>query len=123
MSVSLATHVRWDDLPKERLNEKLERRYVTGKHATVAQFFLTRGCIVARHSHPSEQVTHVLRGRLRLVLGADGSESVDLVAGEVLLIPSDLPHSAEALEDCIVVDFFSPIRTDWLEKRDDYFRR
>jgi len=123
MITTKATHVRWDDMPRERLNDKLERRFVTGKHLTLAQFFLAKGCLVPRHEHESEQFTFVLQGCLRFHLGADGEEVVDVRGGEVLLIPSRLPHSAEATEDSVVSDSFSPIRGDWLEKQDDYLRR
>jgi quercetin dioxygenase-like cupin family protein len=123
MNISQATHVRWDDLPRERLGTLLERRYVTGQHLTLAQFFLAKGCVVPTHSHESEQFANVLKGCLRFRLGADGGEVVDVAAGEVLLIPSMLPHAAEALEDSVVADAFSPIRKDWIEKRDDYLRR
>jgi quercetin dioxygenase-like cupin family protein len=123
MNASQATHVRWVDLPRERLGELLERRYVTGQHLTMAQFFLAKGCVVPSHEHESEQFAHVLEGRLRFRLGADGGEVVDVAAGEVLMIPSRLPHAAEALEDSVVADSFSPTRKDWLEKRDDYLRR
>ena len=122
MSVTQATHVRWDDVPRERLNDKLERRFVTGEHVTLAQFFLARGCIVARHAHESEQFSHVVSGCLRFRLGEDGAEVVDVKAGEFLVLPSHLPHAAEALEDSVVLDSFSPIRRDWVEKRDQYLR-
>ena len=122
MSVTQATHVRWDDVPRERLNEKLERRFVTGEHVTLAQFFLARGCVVPRHSHDSEQFSHVVSGCLRFRLGEDGAEVVDVKAGEFLVLPSHLPHAAEALEDSVVLDSFSPIRRDWTEKRDKYLR-
>ena len=110
-------------MPRERLSDKLERRYVTGQHITLAQFFLARGCVVPKHEHESEQFSFVLEGRMRFRLGADGAEVVEVAASEVLLIPSRLPHSAEALEDSVVSDSFSPVRGDWLEKRDDYLRR
>jgi quercetin dioxygenase-like cupin family protein len=123
MTVSQATHVRWDDMPRERLGELLERRYVTGQHLTLAQFFLAKGCLVPTHEHESEQFAHVLSGCLRFRMGADGAEVIDVSAGEVLMIPPHLPHAAEALEDSVVADAFSPVRSDWIEKRDDYLRR
>ncbi len=122
MNTSQATRVRWSDLPRERLSDKLERRYVTGQHLTLAQFHLASGCIVPTHTHESEQFAHVLSGCLRFRMGADGSDVVDVHGGEVLMIPSGLPHAAEALEDSIVCDAFSPVRSDWLAKRDDYLR-
>jgi len=123
MKTSHATLVRWKDMAKERVGEKIERRYVSGTHLTLAQFFLTRGCLVPTHEHESEQFVNAVAGKLRLRLGTDGAEVADVAAGEVLMIPPHLPHSAEALEDSIVFDAFSPTRKDWLEKRDDYFRR
>jgi quercetin dioxygenase-like cupin family protein len=123
MHTTQATRVRWNDMPRERLAERLERRYITGQHLTLAQFFLAKGCIVPVHEHESEQFAHVLSGCLRFRLGTDGAEVVDVAAGEVLVIPSHLPHAAEALEDSVVADAFSPVRSDWLEKRDDYLRR
>jgi len=123
MTAIKTTLVRWDDMPRERLNDKLERRYVTGKHMTLAQMYLAKGCLVPKHDHESEQFSFVLQGCLRFRLGADGAEEVDVRGGEVLMIPSWLPHSAEALEDSVVSDSFSPIRADWVEKRDAYLRR
>jgi len=123
MPLTRATHVRWDDMPRERLNERLERRYVNGEQLTLAQMFLARGCLVPRHAHVNEQICHVLQGALRFSLGADGAEQVDVRAGEILVIPSDLPHAAEALEDSIVADVFSPIRQDWIDQDDGYLRR
>ena len=123
MSITLATHIRWEDQPRERLGPLLERRYVTLQNMTLAQFFLAKGCVVPTHDHESEQFANVVRGCLRFRLGADGKEVVDVGAGEVLLIPSRLPHSAEALEDTVIFDSFSPIREDWVAKRDDYLRR
>jgi len=121
MSESSVTRVRWDDMPRERLGERLERRYIMGKHLTLAQFFLAKGCVVAPHSHDSEQMSHVLQGRLRFRV--DEGAPIDVGAGEVLLIPADVRHEAEALEDSIVADSFSPVRRDWVERRDDYLRR
>lgn len=123
MITSKATRVRWDEQPRERLNEKLERRFVTGQHLTLAQFHLARGCIVPKHEHDSEQFCHVVQGCLRFRMGEDGAEVIDVRAGEVLTIPSRQPHAAEALEDTIAYDSFGPPREDWLAKRDDYLRR
>jgi len=114
-----AVHVRWDDLPRESLGPLLERRFVTGRHMTLAQFFLGRGAVVPAHEHENEQFAHVLQGSLRFRLGADGSEVVDVHGGEVMMIPPWLRHSVEALEDSVVADVFSPVRSDWLAGRSD----
>jgi quercetin dioxygenase-like cupin family protein len=89
----------------------------------VAQLELQRGCIVPQHVHVHEQISYVLEGRLELTLGEETPETYELAAGDVLVIPSNLPHAARALEDTLVVDVFSPPREDWLNKTDAYLRR
>ena len=117
------THYIWDRIPKERMTEQIERRFVHGERAMVAQVFLKKGAIVQSHTHESEQITYILEGALRLWLGANGEQDVTVHAGEILTIPSNVPHRAEALEDTLDVDVFSPPRQDWIDKTDDYLRR
>lgn len=114
-------HVRWADLPKEHVTDQLSRRLVTGDRMMLAHVYLEKGCIVPRHSHENEQITWIVEGALRFWIGEDGAEEVIVRAGEVLHIPSNVPHMAEALEDTLDVDIFSPIRQDWLDRTDSYF--
>jgi len=116
------TFYRWEDMPKETLSESLDRRLITGDRVMLAHVYLKKGSIVPRHSHENEQVTYILEGGLRFWIGADESEVIDVRAGEVLHIPSFVQHKAEALEDTLDVDIFSPPREDWLNKTDDYLR-
>ena len=118
-----AKHHRWDDLPRERLNSRLERRLITGTNMMVAHVYLEKGCIVPQHSHHNEQITYVLEGALKFLLGEDQDEEVIVSAGEVLTIPPHLPHRAEALEDTLDVDIFNPPREDWLDGSDAYLRK
>jgi len=122
VSEGRATHYRWDDLPKEPLKDDLSRRLISSERMMLAQVFLDKGCIVPQHSHENEQLTYIVEGTLRFFLGEDESEVVDVGAGEVLHIPSGLPHRAEALEDTLDVDIFSPPRQDWLDGSDAYLR-
>ena len=122
MSEQKATHYNWDDLAKEPLKEDLSRRLISTERMMLAQVFLEKGCIVPKHSHENEQLTYILEGTLRFWLGEDESEIVDVHAGEVLHLPSWLPHKAEALETTLDVDIFSPPRQDWLDGSDDYLR-
>jgi quercetin dioxygenase-like cupin family protein len=118
-----ATHYRWEDLPKEEIKDDLGRRLITGERLMLAHVYLDKGCVVPRHSHDNEQVTYILAGKLRFFLGEDESDVVDVAAGEVLHIPPNLPHKAEAMEDTLDVDVFSPPRQDWLDGTDAYLRR
>ena len=118
-----ATHYRWDDLPKEQLKPDLHRRLISGDRMMLAHVYLDKGAVVPTHEHENEQLTYIIEGVLRFWLGEDESQMVDVHAGEVLHIPSHLPHRAEALEDTLDVDVFSPPRADWLDGSDAYLRR
>ena len=122
MTAKQGTQYRWDDIPKERMNDSIDRRFVSAERIMLAQVFLKKGAIVPTHVHESEQVTYIVEGALRLWLGDAGEQEVTVRAGEVLTIPSNVPHRAEALEDTLDVDVFSPPRQDWLTKTDDYLR-
>ena len=118
-----ATHHRWDDMPKERVNDMLDRRLITGDRMMLAHVYLKKGCIVPKHAHENEQLTYILEGALKFKLGEAQAEELVVSAGEVLYLPSNLPHSAEALEDTLDVDVFSPPRADWLNGSDSYLRK
>ena len=120
---SSARHLRWEDLPREQVTPQLARRLVTSERMMLAQVYLDKGAVVPKHSHENEQITWILEGALRFHLGEDGSEEVVVRAGEVLVIPSNLPHAAVALEDTLDVDVFCPPRQDWLDGTDTYFQR
>jgi quercetin dioxygenase-like cupin family protein len=113
----------WEEMEREFVVDGIERRIITGERMMLTHVYLKRGAVVPLHSHDNEQLTYVLEGALRLWVGGEESEPVDIRAGEVLVIPSNVPHKAEALEDTLDVDVFSPPRQDWLDKTDDYFRR
>jgi quercetin dioxygenase-like cupin family protein len=117
-----ATHYRWDDLDREELSPLIGRRFITGEQMMIAHVYLAKGAIVPKHEHHNEQITYIVQGTLRFWLGDDESETVDVGAGEVLTIPPHLPHRAEALEDTLDVDVFTPPREDWLSGSDAYLR-
>jgi len=123
MSRNGVTFYRWDDMPKEQVNAGLSRRLVTGDRMMLAHVYLTKGCIVPRHQHENEQITYVVTGALHFWIGEDESEEITIRAGEVLHLPSMVWHKAEALEDTLDVDIFSPPRQDWLNKTDAYLRK
>jgi unsaturated pyranuronate lyase len=113
---------RWDDMPRESLNEGLGRRLITGDRVMLAHVYFTTGTEVPTHRHHNEQITYILEGALQFFLGEDEEHVHTVHAGEVLVIPSDVPHRAVALEDTLDVDVFSPPRQDWLDGTDAYLR-
>jgi quercetin dioxygenase-like cupin family protein len=118
-----ATLHRWDDMPIDQLTPTLGRRLITGQDMMLAHVYLKKGAIVPRHQHINEQITYILEGALRFQIGEGEGEEIVVRAGEVLCIPSNVPHAAEALEDTLDVDIFSPPRQDWLDGSDAYLRQ
>jgi quercetin dioxygenase-like cupin family protein len=123
MTQQNVTFYRWNDMPKEKVSDMLDRRLITGEHVMLTHVYLKKGAIVPQHNHHNEQMTYILEGGLRFWIGEDGSEVIDVLAGEVLHIPSLVKHKAQALEDTVDVDIFSPPRQDWLDQTDDYLRK
>ena len=117
------TFYRWNDMPREKVSDLLERRLVTGDRMMLAHVYLKKGCIVPRHQHENEQLTYILEGGLKFWIGEDEKQVLDVMAGEVLHIPSMVWHKAEALEDTLDMDVFDPPREDWLNKTDAYLRK
>jgi len=112
-------HIPWNSVPVEALNPLLGRHFVVGQNIMLARVLLKKGCIVPEHSHPNEQLTYIAAGALKFWI--DGKEIV-VNAGEVLTIPPNMPHKAEALEDTVDFDVFNPPRADWMNKTDSYLR-
>jgi|SRR6516165_3991237 quercetin dioxygenase-like cupin family protein len=113
-------YFNWNEVELENLKTGLDRQLVVGENIMLARVLLKKGCIVPEHSHSNEQLSYILEGALQFTI--DGKEIV-VRAGEVLCIPPDLPHAAEALEDTVDLDVFNPPRADWLNKTDDYLRK
>ena len=110
----------WNQVEKEQLSPTFARQVIHSDAMTVARVYLQKGCSVPEHSHHNEQISMMEQGSLKFVIA--GEEKV-LKAGQVLRIPPHVPHSAEALEDCVAVDLFSPPREDWIRGDDAYLRK
>jgi quercetin dioxygenase-like cupin family protein len=118
-----ATHYKWDDLPAEPMKGTITRKLVTSERMMIAHVYLKTGDDVPRHSHENEQLTYILEGALQFWFGPNDEQEMIVRAGEVVVIPSHLPHRALALEDTLDVDVFCPPRQDWLDGSDDYLRK
>lgn len=110
---------RWDDMPVEQLSSTIGRKMVVGETVMMARVFLKKGAVVPEHKHESEQLTYILKGALEFQI--DG-KTIVVRSGEILTIPSWMPHAAKALEDTDDLDIFSPLRQDWLSGDDSYLR-
>jgi quercetin dioxygenase-like cupin family protein len=124
MSDTGVRHEKWEDIPLETVKENITRRLFTGDRMMLAHVYLDKGAIVPKHSHENEQLTYIVTGSLRFWIGDEGTEGYHervVGEGEVLYLPSHVPHRAEALEDTFDLDVFSPPREDWLDGSDSYF--
>jgi len=113
-------YLNWESVPLETMSDVISRKVISGEKVMIAQVFLKKDAVVPEHHHESEQITYILEGALKFEL--EGREVV-VRKGEVLRIPSNVPHRALALEDTLDLDVFAPIRMDWLTKDDSYLRR
>ena len=113
-------YLSWNDVEVEAMNPLLGRQLIVGHQVMLARVLLKKGCIVPLHSHINEQLSYILEGALKFYI--DGKEIV-VRAGEVLTIPPNMPHKAEAMEDTVDLDVFNPPRADWINKTDSYLRK
>jgi len=112
-------HLKWNAVELEQLNPLLQRQFIVGRDIMIARVLLKKGCVVPRHRHVNEQVTYILEGALKFSI--DGREII-VRSGEVLTIPPNVPHRAEAIVDTVDLDVFNPPRADWINKDDSYLR-
>ncbi|CAB5141200.1 Cupin 2, conserved barrel domain protein [Olavius algarvensis associated proteobacterium Delta 3] len=86
---------------------------VHGELTLMDQFKLQKGAVVPAHGHVHEQIGMLISGKLRFRVG---DETFDAEAGDSWCIPGEVEHSAEALEDSVAVEVFSPVREEYLGK-------
>ena len=111
---------RWAEMPEETLSPTFSRRMIHSERLTIARLWLKKGCVVPRHAHENEQVSTIESGKLRFFFD---DKTVDVGADESLVIPPNVAHAAEALEDSVALDIFTPPREDWIRGDDAYLRK
>ncbi|GAB1444964.1 MAG: cupin domain-containing protein [Cyclobacteriaceae bacterium] len=115
--------INWDAVPQEEVNPSMKRRIITGEKMMIAKMNFKDGFIVPLHHHIHEQITQVVSGKMRFWFGANKEQQMDLEAGDVVVIPSNVPHEALMIGDVVEIDSWSPPREDWLNGTDDYLRK
>jgi quercetin dioxygenase-like cupin family protein len=107
---------RWSEQRLDKLRGGITRRFVTSTNVMIGEVHFRKNDTVPTHSHESEQFTHVIKGALRFTIGSDDKQEIVIVrTGEVVFIPSNVPHALEALEDTLEYDVFNPPRSDWID--------
>ena len=114
------SYYKWYDLPQTDMTPQIKRRLVSGEKIMIVELSLDKGGIVGEHSHPHEQMTHILSGRLEFEV--QGEKRV-MGRGEVVHVPPNVPHGAVALEETVTFEVFSPPREDFLSgAKADYMK-
>ena len=106
-----ATTYRLEDLPQDSPAPQVRRRRIMGDKAMISELVIEKGGSAPIHHHDNEQIIMLLSGKLVVTVAdaEDGGErEVVLEGGDVMVLPANLPHGAQALEDCRVIDIFSP---------------
>ena len=88
------------------------KRMIWGKEVMFANYQVKKEFVAIEHSHINEQITFVSEGELRVTVR---DKPYTLKKGDAIVIPSNVPHSIEVLEDGIVFEIFSPPRQDWID--------
>jgi quercetin dioxygenase-like cupin family protein len=115
--------INWQDVPTEDVAPKMARQIVSGDKIMIARMKFKDGFLVPLHSHENEQITQVLSGKIRFWFGENKEQEMELSAGDVVVIPSNLPHEALMIGDVEEIDTWAPPRKDWLDGSDDYLRK
>jgi quercetin dioxygenase-like cupin family protein len=102
---------KWDTVPAEQLADNMVRRMIVGAKEMLVHWEIKKGTLAARHSHPHEQMVVMVRGKVRLAVGDD--ETI-IGPDDIVVIPPQMPHEGETLEDTVLIDIFSPPREDFL---------
>ena len=106
-----------DAVSVEHLSDKISRQYVMGSQSMLVKWGLKKGAVVPMHFHPNEQITWITKGSVKVL---SQGKTFFVKVGGVLIIPPNVPHEFHALEDTIDIDFFTPVRADWLNNTAGY---
>lgn len=115
--------INWDEVATEEVNSSMSRKIITGEKLMIAKMKFKDGFVVPLHHHHHEQVTQLVKGQMRFWFGENKEQVMDMFPGDVVVIPSNLPHEVLMIGDVEEIDTWSPPREDWLNKTDDYLRK
>ena len=119
----MVNKINWDAIPTEEVTPMMERKILAGEKMMIAKMKFKDGFRVPLHHHENEQITSVLSGTIRFWFGENKEQEMDLHAGDMVVIPPNLPHEALMIGDVEEIDSWAPPRQDWLDGTDDYLRK
>lgn len=108
----MANFFSFFDMPFQPLNANVSSRMIAGQELMFVEHRVKKGHIAVDDRHVNEQMTLVMRGSIRMTI--DGISHL-MKPGNAILIPSNVIHTCEVLEDSVVIEVFSPPRKEWLK--------
>lgn len=103
----------WTSIPSVQTAPGIRRQMVVGQNVMICRFTFDPFVVTEEHEHPHEQMTLVVKGRVKFVIS--GEERI-VAAGDVLHFPPNNRHGATMLdEEVVLIDIFAPIREDFLD--------
>lgn len=122
-NINTVRHLSFEKVEKAQINKNISRQFIYGKEGQFTIFELKKGAFIPMHSHHNEQITYITKGLVKVITKEDGREKTYWVkSGEALVIPSNIPHQYEALEDTIDFDIHVPVRADWFREIPAYLQ-
>lgn len=109
-----------DSQPKEQMGPYLSRQYFHGTQSTFVKWVAKKGGKVPLHKHPNEQVTWIISGEAKVF--SDGKQYL-MKAGDMMVIPANVPHEFHFTQDTLDIDFFAPARQDWIDGTANYIKQ
>lgn len=101
----------WEDVTERQLNTVVRGRIVETEHLMACRITAPKGGIVKPHSHPFDQITHMLRGKFLWQIEGEAPRIVQ--AGDVMVLPAGVAHGGEVLEEAEYIDMFAPPNPDF----------
>jgi len=123
ISLHLAGEAQLFDLdrqPMEKISDLISRQYRHGTNSTFVKWTVKKGAVIPLHHHPNEQITWFTEGRAEVY--SQGRRYL-VTAGDILIIPPNVPHEFRFVEDTIDIDIFAPGRQDWLDGTANYLNQ
>ena len=117
---ALPSLYHFDQMPIEKVSDLISRQYIYGSESMLVRWFLKKGAVVPLHHHVNEQITWITKGSVKVY--SQGNVYI-VKAGDVIVIPPNVPHQFVALEDTIDIDCFAPARQDWIEGNTPYLNQ
>ena len=107
----IAGFAKLASVPVEQITDKIRRRVISGKQGTLVYWGVAAGAHAAAHKHPHEQFVWMLKGTMEFRIG---NKKQKMKPGDLAVIPGGVEHEGYFSEDSEVIDFFAPVREDFL---------